>query len=121
MEVLLISEPRETVALSGEFAGVSAPLASVAWDREIALIVSMGEQRTGGYAVRVTEAAQVTPSHIHVRLDLTRPGRSDFVTQAFTHPYTVTRILRAGLRPGEITVTAEDQTGTQVLQQVVKL
>lgn len=121
MEALLISEPRETVALSGEFTGASVPLKSVAWDSEVALVVDMGEQRTGGYAVQVAVADVVAPDRIHLKLELTRPGRGAFVTQAFTRPYAVARIPRAGLRPGEVTVTAEDQTGAQVLHQVVRL
>jgi len=121
VEVRLISEPRPTVALSGEFTGTSVSLHSVAWESEVALVVDMGEQRTGGYSVRVASVEMVAPDHIHLKLDVTRPGRGAFVTQAFTHPYSVARIPRAGLRPGEIKVTAVDQTGAQVLQQVVRL
>jgi len=121
MEVVLISEPRESLTLSGAFTGTSVSLKSVTWESEVALVVDMGEQRTGGYAVRVTAIETVAPDHVHLQLDVTRPGRGAFVTQAFTRPYTVARIPRVGLRPGDVTVTAVDQIGNQVMQQVVRL
>jgi hypothetical protein len=121
MEVVLISEPREALALSGEFTGASVSLKSVAWESEVALIVDMGEQRTGGYSVRVDAVETADSDCIHLKLVVTRPGRDAFVTQAFTRPYTVARLPRAGLRPGEVTVTAVDQTGAQIIHQVVRL
>jgi hypothetical protein len=121
MNLILVAEPREWVELQGSMRPETAKLTGVNWDRELALIIDMGEQRTGGYAVKVTGVNLGGGDEINVDLNITKPGPGSFVTQVLTHPYAVTRIPRVGLRPGTITVTARNQAGAEVARQVVTL
>ena len=121
MNLTLVSEPREWVDLPGTMRPETAKLAGVNWDRELALVIDMGEQRTGGYAVQVTGVNLGGGDEIIVDLNITRPGPGSFVAQVLTHPYAVARIPRIGLRPGTITVTARNQAGAEVARQVVSL
>jgi hypothetical protein len=47
-----------------------------------------GEQRTGGYVVRI-ESAEQRADEVTVRVSLQRPGPGDIVTQALTYPFAV--------------------------------
>jgi hypothetical protein len=53
--------------------------------------VYMGEQRTGGYSVRVT-SAQLIDSTLVVTVQETRPSPGSMVTMALTQPFHVVRI-----------------------------
>lgn len=121
MELLLISAARDKVVLPGDMVSAHVPLAGVAWDRELALIIDMGEQRTAGYAVEVTGINLAGGDEVELTLRVTQPGPGDFVAQVLTHPYAVARIPRVGLRSGAITVVARDQSGREITRQEVSL
>lgn len=121
MEFLLVSEAREKVVLPGDMVSANVPLTGVAWERELALVVDMGEQRTAGYAVEVAGINLAGGDEVELTLRVTQPGPGDFVAQVLTHPYAVTRIPRVGLRPGTITVVARDQSGREIARQEVTL
>jgi len=118
---LLIGEACEHVDLPGDLVSVQVPLAGINWVREVALIVDMGQQRTAGFGVQVTGVNLIDSDQIDLALKVTAPGRGAMVVQVLTHPYAVSRLPRVGLQPGEITVTAHDQTGAEVGRQVVRL
>lgn len=121
MQVLLVAQPTGQVELPGELVPTAVPLHSVNWSREVALVIDMGEKRTGGYSVKVTGVELTDADQVTLRLQVTKPGPGAFVTQVFTHPYTVCHLPRVGLRTGPVTVTAVDQTGAEVVRQVVQL
>ncbi|MDB4893784.1 MAG: Tetratricopeptide repeat-containing protein [Firmicutes bacterium] len=121
MILILVAEAREGVDLQGSMRPETAKLSGVNWEREFALIIDMGEQRTGGYAVQVTGVNLGGGDEINVDLNITKPGPGSFVAQVVTHPYAVARIPRVGLRPGTITVTARNQAGAEVARHTVTL
>jgi hypothetical protein len=121
MNLIVVHERRDALTLPGDFASPSVPLTGLNWERELAVIIDMGEQRTAGYRVEVTGINLAGGDELHLDLKVVRPGPGDMVAQVMTHPYAVARIPRIGLRPGTITVTARDQTGAEVVRQVVDL
>lgn len=121
MQFVLVAEPHERVDLPGDLVGAAVSLSGVNWSREVVVIIDMGEQRTGGYAVRVLGVNLIDANQVELTLEVTRPGPGSFVTQVLTHPYTVARIPRVGLRPGPITITAMDPAGAVIAEQVVQL
>lgn len=121
MQAVLVPTPQESVVLPGKLRKAEVSLKEVQWEREVALIIDMGEQSTGGYHVAVAGINLGGGDEIHLTLQVTRPQKGGFVAQAFTHPFAITRIPRVGLRSGEIMVTARDQHGTVVIQQAVNL
>lgn len=121
VNVMLVAEPRNAVALPGDMISGSASLEGVHWDREVALVIDMGEQRTAGYGVKVTGMDLAGGDEINLQVEVTRPGPGAFVAQVLTHPHAVVRLPRAGLRPGEITVVLRDKSGAELLRQAVTL
>lgn len=110
MRFLLFTSPRRRVELPGEFAPPAVvDLRPVDWGRELALVADMGEQRTGGYSVRVLRV-QVEGGQAVVDLEVRRPGPGSLVTQAITHPACLVRIPRQGLAPGA-PIRVRDQQG----------
>lgn len=121
MQLRLVTEPARQVLLPGQLFSAAVDLSGVNWEREIAVVVDMGEKPTGGYAVKVTGIDLAGAEQVFIDLHLTQPGPGDMVTQAFTHPHAVARIPRVGLRPGEMILLARDQRGREVARQVVQL
>lgn len=121
MELVLVTTPRERVTLQGDMVNATVSLAGVDWEREAVLIVDMGEQRTGGYAVAVHQVQVQAPDHIRVQLNVTQPGPGHFVPQVLTHPYAVGHIPRSGLAGGAVTIEGTDQRGAQIVRQVINL
>ncbi|MFZ5823960.1 MAG: protease complex subunit PrcB family protein [Bacillota bacterium] len=121
MNLILVKGPQQQLQLPGSMVSPAVSLAGVDWDHEVAVVVDMGEQRTGGYAVSVQSARVTGPDRIELSLHVQRPGPGMFVTQAFTHPHAVARVARAGLGKGPVTVVAYDQSQTEVARRVVSL
>lgn len=121
MEMIVVAAPRQEVELAGRMQRATVSLTGVDWGREIVVVVDMGEQRTGGYAVRLLEARLAAPDRVELSLEVERPGPGSFAIQAFTHPYTVVRIPRAWLGSGQTTLVACDQAGGEVACRVVRL
>lgn len=121
MNFLLVGDPCDSVELPGDLVSARVSLVGTKWAHEVVLIVDMGQQRTAGYGVQVSSVNLIDADQVDLALQVTAPGRGMMVAQVLTHPYAVCRIPRAGLRPGEITVTAHDQNGTEVGRQVVQL
>lgn len=119
MNLILVDEPQQQVRLAGSMVSPAVSLAGVDWAHEVAVVVDMGEQRTGGYAVSVQGARVAGPDRVELALDVQRPGPGMFVTQAFTHPYAVARVPRSELGKGTVTLVAYDQGRTEVARRVV--
>jgi len=86
------------------------PSATVSAGR-VMVAVFQGEQRTGGYAIRVS-AIERRGDQILVRATFSAPGPGAIVTQALTSPAHVVSIAAAdatGLRDGVLL----DETGTE--------
>lgn len=121
MQLILVAEPREQVRLTGSMGSPSVGLAGVDWAHEVAVVVDMGEQRTGGYGVSVLQVRAANPDRVELQLDVRRPSPGMFVMQAVTHPYAVARVPKAGLGRGPVTLVAYDQAGAEVARRVVAL
>lgn len=121
MEILLVAEPRERVTLSGEFSETTVKLGKVDWSREFAVVVDMGQQRTGGYSIAIRNVQVTGEGQVVLDLDVNRPQPDAFVIQVLTHPYAVARVPRGGLGSGPVTLVARDQTGAEVARKVVTL
>lgn len=72
------------------------PLPAVDFQREVVIVAAMGRRPTGGYHIRVQEAA-AHADHVAVTVVEAAPGVACVVTQAFTAPTDVVRVARAGL------------------------
>lgn len=109
MEFRLIMQPAESIQLPGQYTAATVDLQQIDWTSEFALVVDMGEQRTGGYAV---DLQQLHPGAdtVQVQLAVRRPRPGGMLLQAFTHPWCLVRIPRAGLPP-VVPVVVTDQNG----------
>lgn len=121
MKFILVSQRMERIELSGDLVGVLVPLAGVNWDREVALILDLGEKRTAGYAVKVVSADLAEADQINLVVELRAPGPGEMVAQVMTRPYAVCRLPRVGLRSGTVLVVASDPSGREVARQEVRL
>lgn len=69
---------------------------AVDFRREVVLVAAMGGRPTGGYTVRVEEAA-ADARQVSVRVVEMSPGSRCVVTQAFTSPVDVVKMTRTNL------------------------
>lgn len=120
MECYLVRQQMESFRLEGRMRSAAVDLGEVDWTTEAALVIDLGEQRTGGWSVRV-ESAQVTaPDQIEVTLQVGRPQSGMMVIQAFTRPYALCRLPALGLGSGPVTVIGRSPQGQEILRQVVQ-
>lgn len=115
----LLTQPRESLALPGEFAAATVDLSQVHWGQELALVADMGEQRTGGYAIALQEL-RPEPGGVQVVLQVHRPGPGAMVMQAITHPWCLVRIPAGELAEGS-EVLVRDQHGHELARLQVRL
>jgi hypothetical protein len=111
VQVHAVTVPSQRLALPGAMLSQDVNLGHVPWATHFAVVVDMGEQRTGGYAVSVAHVA-VDPAQnrVQVQVRVTRPGPGTMVLQALTRPYAVALVPRAGLS-GQVEVAAVDERG----------
>lgn len=121
LRLILVAAPRDQLVLTGGAVRATVPLGDVDWSREVAVIVDLGEQRTGGYSLTVTGATVVPPDRIDLQVQVNRPRPGAMVPQVFTHPYAVVRVPSAGLQKGAVTLIARDARGTEIARQVAQL
>jgi hypothetical protein len=119
MKLTLVTDVNGLAPLVGQMMRPAVALPQVDWTSEVALVVDMGEQRTAGYAVTVTDVSRNAAGTVELRLEVRKPGRGDFVAQVITHPYAVARVPRAWLSGAA--VVGIDQHGTELIRQVVSL
>lgn len=95
-------------------------LGAVDWTTEAALVIDLGEQRTGGWSVKVQSAQVTAPDRIELTLQVGRPQSGMMVIQAFTRPYALCHLPLAELGAGPITVIGRSPQGQEILRQVVQ-
>lgn len=120
MKLFLVNDPSEQSVLAGEFTHGAVTLPELDWEKDVAVVVDMGEQRTGGYGVHVAGIRLAAPGEIHLICDVKKPGKGDFVVQVISHPYTVARVPRTWLQEGENTLVARDRQGAELGRMVVQ-
>lgn len=121
MKLMVVNDPVKNVVLSGDLVTANVPLMDIQWDRELAVVVDMGERRTGGYGLTVTDVRMAGEAELRIELQVRRPGPGSFVAQVLTHPYAVAKVPRKNLAAGPLTVVAVDQNGAELARQVVEL
>lgn len=120
MEFRIITNPQEKVVLPGELVSAVVPLHDLKWGEEAALIVDLGEKRTGGHSVEVLDVT-FEEGRLDVWLKVVTPGPGAFVTQVMTHPYAVRKVDRTRVAGPAITVVAHDPAGNEIGRQVISL
>lgn len=120
MECHLIRRELDVLQLPGTLRSASVDLTQVDWTAEVALVVDLGEQRTGGWSVRIESAQVVAPDQVELRLHVGRPQPGMMVIQAFTRPYALYSLPNQGLGAGPVTVIGRDGDGREILRQVVQ-
>lgn len=120
MECYLIRQQINSLRLEGRMRSAAVDLGEVDWSSEAALVIDLGEQRTGGWSVRVESAQVAAPDRIELTLQVGRPQPGMMVIQAFTRPYALYRLPAAGLGAGPVTVIGRDPQGREILRQVVQ-
>lgn len=119
MKLMLVTDANDLAPLTGQMMRPAAALPQIDWTRDVALVIDMGEQRTAGYSVTVTDVSRNAAGIVELKLQVRRPGRGDFVAQVITHPYTVASVPRTWLNGA--TVVAMDQHGTELIRQAVSV
>lgn len=76
------------------------------------LLVTLGEQRTGGYSIQVRNMA-LQGATLEVTADVRRPSKGDIVTQALTYPFDFVWIPAEVIdrAPKQLSVHVQDQDG----------
>lgn len=69
------------------------PVPAVDFERHVLLVAAMGSRPTGGYHIRIAEAAALA-DEVAVRVVETSPSRGCITTQAFTAPVDVVKLPR---------------------------
>lgn len=119
MKLMLVTDANGLAPLAGQMMRPAVALPQVDWSSEAALVIDMGEQRTAGYSLSVTNLSRNAAGEVELELQVRQPGRGDFVAQVITHPYTVQRVPREWLQGATVVVT--DQHGTELIRQVVSV
>jgi hypothetical protein len=119
MECHLVRQEVGSLRLSGELRSAAVDLGQVDWSAEFAVVVDLGEQRTGGWSVRIESARIIAPDQVELTLQVGRPQSGMMVIQAFTRPYALHRLPREGLSTGPVTIVGKDPQGREILRQVV--
>lgn len=120
MECHLVRQGSGSLRLAGVLRPAEVDLGQVDWSGEVAIVVDLGEQRTGGWSVRIESARIVAPDQVELTLQVGRPQPGMMVIQAFTRPYALHRLPREGLGAGPVTIVGKDPQGREILRQVVQ-
>lgn len=112
-----IEQERPAIAVAVDAAARTELAAFVAIDRpvpegRIAIAVFQGEQRTGGYSVRVEKITRRTATTLEVRAAFAAPGPEAVVIQALTSPVHVVSVAAADVS-GVDRVVLVDSAGKQ--------
>lgn len=112
-----IEQPTPAIAVAVD-AAAKAELAALATTAEpvaegrIAIAVFQGEQRTGGYSVKVDKVTRRTATTLEVRAVFTAPGADAIVIQVLTSPFHVISVAGADVT-GVDRVMLVDAAGKQ--------
>jgi hypothetical protein len=70
-----------------------APVPAVDFERDMVILVAMGQRPTGGYQIEVSQVVRAD-TLLTATVTETAPGRSCMTTQAFTAPAVAVRVPR---------------------------
>ncbi len=79
----------------------------------------MGEQRTGGYEIRV-DKIMVAASVLTVSVKRTAPPPGGVVIQVITYPADAVRVKRSDLPAGDLRVVFQDVGGQKLAETEIK-
>jgi len=79
----------------------------VDFETEMVLLVAMGQQRTGGYAIEIT-AVTPTQDRVRVALKTKEPAPGGITIQALTAPFHMVAVPRSELKLEFITQSADE-------------
>lgn len=83
------------------------PIPAVNFDKEMVIVVTLGRQRTGGYAIEITRV-QADGKHLKIFVKRSAPPPGAMTIQALTAPFLMVAIPRSGLPP-EFVATKPDE------------
>jgi len=83
----------------------SAPCPPVDFSKEMVVVVTMGRQNSGGFAVRVM-GAETTRDAMRIRVSRTSPQKGNRAIQVLTAPYEFVAVPRNDLRVEFVDTTA---------------
>jgi hypothetical protein len=112
-----IEQERPAIAVAVDAAAKTELAALVTTDKpvpegRIAIAVFQGEQRTGGYSVRVDKVTRRTATTLEVRAVFTAPAADAIVTQVLTSPAHIVSVASADVS-GVDRVVLVDTAGKQ--------
>ena len=101
--------------MRGRFVGGAAmEPAPVNFDREVVLLIDMGQRRTAGYALTLAhETVKVTGQTAHLRVAWVEPPPEAMVAQVLTSPCVLVKFPRAGLSAVRV-VDQDDRLRAQI-------
>jgi hypothetical protein len=73
-------------------------LPNVDFEKEIVVAITMGRQRTGGYAVEILDARE-SNKRLQIKVKKTMPKPGGMAIQALTSPFHYVAIPKSGLKP----------------------
>ncbi len=84
-----------------------------------AITVGMGEQRTGGYSIRI-EKLRLTGNALTVTVSTATPPPGAVTIQVITYPSDTVRVKREDLPGGDLKVLFVDSRGARLAEQQIK-
>ncbi|MDD5686859.1 MAG: protease complex subunit PrcB family protein [Elusimicrobia bacterium] len=90
---LVIKTQKEWQALWETHTGKTGSIPEIDFNKEIVIAVFMGEQKTGGYGIQISEIEE-TDSNIYIETVETVPSPNTTVTQQLTQPYHIVVISK---------------------------
>lgn len=85
------------------------PAPVIDFDKEMVIVVAMGEQRSGGYQVTIERVSEAADGGIDVVVLTQRPGAGCVTTAVLTQPLDIVRVPR---RDGAVRFWDQAQTST---------
>jgi len=105
------------VAKAGMMAGQPLPVGDISFNKDMLLLVNMGQKPTGGYGFKLVDGkSSYQQAWAHVQLEWKSPAKGMMLTQALTSPCVMLSIPRqayAGIR-------VFDQSGAARLETLLK-
>jgi hypothetical protein len=83
------------------------------------IYVSMGEQRTGGFSIKI-EGVTIAGTIVTVTVRRSTPNPGDMTIQVLTYPSDAVRVRRSDLPAGDLKVAFVTPDGTQLAEQRIK-
>jgi hypothetical protein len=83
------------------------------------IYVSMGEQRTGGFSIKI-ESVTIAGTAVTVTVRRSTPNPGDMTIQVLTYPSDAVRFRRSDLPAGELKVVFVSPEATQLAEQRIQ-